>query len=240
MIKVNLLKNRAIIGSEASNAAAKSNNNVVGGTGKAGFSKLGFAKKTTNLDSGFDTFECSPLAQFLKLILLVGFIVPLVGYEKMRAQSGKVEISAKNRELKSYQTIKFDKDRALTAFNGLEKKRSELQIRETELLEIKNRRLTVLYGVDELQTAVPSDVWLTSIVVSDNGQMLIEGQTLLDSGLDRLDKALKASSYFNRVQVQKDVKRKGQDGQTLNEFRVIALVSARERGEQQVEGENGR
>jgi len=235
LIKVNLLKNRAIVGVEASGETAKSaKKNVVG------LSKAGFAKKATNLDSGFDTFECSPVAQLLKLLLLVGFILPLVGYEKMRAQSGKAEISVKTRELKSYQTIKFDKEKALTSLSGLEKKRSDLQVREAELLEIKKRRLTVLYGVDELQTAVPSDVWLTNVVVGDSGRMLIEGQTLLDSGLDRFDKALKSSSYFKGVQVQKDVKRKSQDGQTLNEFRVTVFVSAQKSTEQVVEGENGR
>lgn len=225
MIKVNLLKNRAVIADAVPTAKAKASSGVATDIGKAGFSKMSFSKSSSNLDGGFDTFECSPVAQLLKLILLVGFVVPLVGYEKMRANSGRAVISAKNRELQSYQTIKFDKQKAVSAFTGLEKKKAELLVRDKELFEIKKNRLTALYGLDELQTTLPSDVWLTAVNFVNGNRLDVSGQTLLDSGLDRFSTALKASTRLDRINIQQDVKTKSKTGRTLNEFKITMSVA---------------
>ena len=229
MIKVNLLKNKAIVaGAPAAEVGAssdgKTNTGLAENIGKAGFANLTFGKKSTTLDSGFDTFECSPVAQFLKLILLVGFIVPLVAYEKMRSNSSKAIISEKNRELRSYQTIKFEKDKELSEFKGLPAQREEMEVREQELGEIKTNRITALHGIDELQTLVPGDVWLTSINYVSQDRLNVEGRTLLDSGLDRFLSALKSSKRLARVNTQQDIKTKSRDDRTINEFKLTMSV----------------
>lgn len=243
MIKVNLLKNRAVVGGVAASPTkgkTSGGKNLAEDIKKAGLSNFSFSKKdTSSLDGGFDTFECSPLAQFLKLVLLVGFVVPLVAYEKMRANSGQAEISSKNRELQSYQTIQFDKQKALSVYTGLNEKKDMLQVRAQELFEIKKSRLTALFAVDELQTAVPSDVWLTAINFLDGGRLDVSGQTLLDSGLDRLVTALKASPRLDRINVQQDIKTKSKTGRTLNEFKITMFV-AQGSDENRVEDLDGR
>jgi|GEM_PF-2767669 len=239
MIKVNLLKNKAVVGNARLSKNAGGQKNLASDIRKAGLSKFSLSSDSSDLDGGFDTFESSLLVQFLKLVLLVGFIIPLVAFEKMRSNEGRAIISAKKRELESYQTIQIDKQKDANIYTGLEDKKKELLVRDGELFEIKKNRLTALFGVDEIQTAVPSDVWLTSINYRGDGFLDVSGQTLLDSGLDRLVKALKASAKLDKIIVQQDVKKKSRAGRILNEFKITMVVSP-EVSEAGAEGLDGR
>ena len=211
MIQVNLLKNKAVVGAPAEVA-------------KGGESGVLSASSAT-LDGGFDTFEASPVVQFLKIICMAGFVVSLIAYEKVNVKKNAALVSAKRKEMESFQALKFDKEKDVQKYQGLDKKLSELIVQDQELDDIRKRHLLAIEGVDELQTLTPEDVWLTGVKYREGGSLEVSGQTLLDSGLDRFVVKLKSSLKFKNINVQQDVKKKSQGGRIVNEFRLTMLVS---------------
>jgi Tfp pilus assembly protein PilN len=208
VIKVNLLKNRAI--TPASLLDGKSG----GATGATGVSTL---------DGSFDTFESSLPAQVLKLILLLGFVCSLVVYEKLKGDEGKDLIAQKNAQIESLQAEQLKQEQEVAQYQGLSDKKESALSLDNELSLIKSQRLKALKGIDTLQSLVPKNVWLTLIRYNKNS-LELDGQTLLDSGLDKFVSNIKSESLFDKINVRKDVKAKSTSGRVLNEFKVTMEI----------------
>jgi hypothetical protein len=213
VIKVNLLRSKAVAsysadGAESPDAAA----------GVGGFSN---ADVYSNVDLGgnVSTFEYGQVGQLLKLLLIVGFIAPLIVFERIRSEQNREYIANKSAELRSLQTINAQKQQELTKFTGLENKRTFYASLENEVQELTNKRLVPVKSLDAIQSAVPFDVWLTSIVVSED-LIQLNGQTIIDDGLDTFVANLKNVRSFTDIGIPKDVKVKSKNGKVLNEFLV--------------------
>ncbi len=204
MIKVNLLRSRAVAGKEGVTAQSAGSAEPI-----ADFS----------LDAGFNTFEYSQMGQLLKILLLVGFVAPLIVFEKMRGDGDKARVNAKAAEVQSIQDIKFQKEEEVAQYVDLGKKKKVFRLRDNELKSVKGERLLAVQSIDAIQTAVPVDVWLTGLSFT-NGAVQIQGKTLMDAGLDIFVKNLKAVKGFSNVNVPKDVQIKSDSGRAINEFSV--------------------
>ncbi len=214
MIKVNLLKSRAVAG-EVKN---------LGGAGGVSPNSAESVAQSFELDEGFNTFEYSQMGQLLKLALVVGFVVPLIVFEKLRDDKSSVEISAKQAEVQAIQENKFEKEEAVKQYEDSQKKRDILVLRNKELQRVKVERLLAVKTVDAIQTAIPEDVWLTSLTL-DQRFIRINGNTLMDTGLDEFVRNLKKVHGFLDVNVPKDIKRKDESGRVLNEFLVTLNIT---------------
>lgn len=175
------------------------------------------------LDEGFNTFEYSQTAQILKLLLLIGFVMPLLVFEKMRGDEGKNILLEKRNGVQSVQEIKTAKEEELKSYVGLKDQKRVLRLRETELRAVKSDRLMAVQSVDALQSTVPDGVWLLGIRFTLGG-LEVTGQTLDETGLDTFVQKLKNSKRFSNINVPKDVKIKSSAGRTVNEFLVTFTV----------------
>lgn len=215
MIKVNLLKSKAVASVNAEQAL---------GGGATGSAPVVEDISTFELDRGFNTFEFSQVGQIFKILLLVVFVVPLVVFEKLRGSESEALINARAADVQSIQEIKFEKEEAVIQYADSEKKRDILVLRNEELREVKVGRLLAATGLDAIQTATPEDVWLTALSF-ENGFAKVNGETLTDKGLDAFVKNLKKTSGFLDINVPKDIKRKDESGRVLNQFLVTFNIS---------------
>ncbi len=225
MIKVNLLRSRAVVGKEPVAAAAVS---------AAPSAAQAEAMADFSLDAGFNTFEYSQFGQILKVLLLIGFVTPLIVFEKMRGDGDKALVNAKSVEVQTIQDIKFQKEEEVARYVDLEKKKEVFLLRDAELRSVKGDRLIAVQSVDAIQTAVPVDVWLTNMVFAD-GIIQINGKTLVDTGLDIFVKSLMTVKGFSNINVPKDIKVKSESGRTINEF-LITLKASEDIGASEKEG----
>lgn len=214
MIKVNLLKSRAVVGAGVGDAAAAAQ---VGASSAP-------AAQSFDLDKGFNTFEYSQVGQFLKVVLVVIFVVPLVIFEKIRANDSEGEIKSRRAEVETVQKHKIEKEEILAQYEGSEKKRDVLVLRNKELRAVKLERLLAVKSVDAIQTAIPEDVWLKTLSL-ERGFVKISGKTLSDTGLDLFVRNLKKVEFFLNVNVPKDIKKKDESGRVLNEFLVTLNIT---------------
>lgn len=211
MIKVNLLKSRAVGSSSVLEGKSGAGGGATGATG------------VSTLDGSFDTFESSLPAQVLKLVLLLGFVCGLVFYEKLKGDEGKDLVAQKNALVESLQAEQLKKEQELTQYQGLVDKKDSAVSLDNELSVIKSQRLIALQGIDAIQSLIPKDVWLTMIRYNKNS-IELDGQTLLDSGLDKFVSNIKTENLFDKINVRKDVKTKSFSGRVLNEFKVTMEI----------------
>lgn len=208
MIKVNLLKGRAVVSSEVQSIPS------------AGVDVL----SDFQLDQGFNTFEYSQLGQAVKLLLLMVFIAPLIIFERMRDDDTKKMVDLKVSEVQLVRDIKFEKEEEIKRYSGLATKKDFFLSRDLELKDVKAGRLLAVKSVDVIQTSIPSDVWVTNLSF-EKKLVQIKGRTLVDTGLDAFVQRLKLIRGFSDVNVSKDVKVKSSNGKTLNEFLIILNVA---------------
>lgn len=213
MIKVNLLRSRAVVGEEAV---------VVGKSTPAAAQAEAMAD--FNLDAGFNTFEYSQMGQVIKIVLLIAFVAPLIIFERMRGDGDKDLVNSKATEVQTVQDIKFQKEEEVARYADLEKKKEVFLLRDEELKSVKGERLVAVQSIDAIQTSVPVDVWLTSVVFT-GGIIQVNGKTLVDTGLDIFVKSLSAVKGFSNVNVPKDIKIKSENGRTINEFLITLNAS---------------
>ncbi len=205
MIRVNLLRNKAL------NAGVKASTHDES------------ILDDVQLDEGFSTFEYSQVGQLIKLLLIVGFVIPLVVFEKMRGDESNSLLNEKNLEVETMNELKYEKETELSKFNNLEGLRKTLDLRNEELKSVQSHRLTAVMSADAVQSALIEDVWLLNMKL-DGDTIELSGQTLAETGLDRFVKNLNSIKNFKGVSVKKDVQVTTNSGRVVNEFLVTLTV----------------
>ena len=162
----------------------------------------------------------SQLEKVFKILLMLSFTGGLYYYERMQIKENRLAISSKQMEVQEAENL-------LQTKRGVVKNLSELKKRfesETVMIQATKdklvRRMHFIRGLDFIQTAMVSNLWLTSIRYQ-KGAFTIDGRTLYKVDLDAFQTNLNKSPFFKRAIIVKD-----SEVQSVNlgayEFSIVA------------------
>jgi len=197
MIRINLL------GGKATHSTEVSSETMAG----AGFSDTVVAS---------DVSSPGTLDVVIKLIIALGPLVAIYGFQEFNLSTIRSDISVRQAELTRLKAEVESKKENVKLVEKFKADKIQLQKRIETIKLLSSARLRNVKALDAIQSVIPTKVWLTKLAIKDK-EISMSGAAIEDNEISAFMQNLEDNIYFQQVELVSSQQKKNKEG-TIKEF----------------------